>query len=333
MKKIIITILILIAGNIYSQDAPIGYSTNYGFAKWAQGANPGATALNNNTEKIDSVIYAVATQIGNASNLTTGTLPDARLSSNVPLKNGNSTYIGTNTFNGDTYLTDSYLTGELDVTGNIDITGSYSINGTPIAANNASLLTSGTLADARLSSNVPLKNANNTFTGTTNIFDNPPIFTNGIVLGSANNVVYSDVDNNSVYTNVNSSKEHVFQNLVSATPTQIMAIGEAGVETRALYSSPETISALDINWRLSNTFSKTLSANSTFTFSNTLAGQMITVILTNTASNYTVTWSDASIRWSGGTPPTQTIGAKADVYTFVKIGSIIYGSAIQNFTP
>lgn len=337
MKNIIVTILILIAGNIYSQDAPIGYSTNYGFSKWAQGANPGATALNANTEKIDSAIYAVSTQIGNASNLTTGTVPDARLSSNVALKNasnaftGNNTHSGQNNFNGDTYLTDTYLTGTLDVTGSIDITGNYLVNGTPIATNDASALTTGTLADARLSSNVPLKNGTNTFTGA-NTFDTPPVFSNGINIAS-NNVIYSDVSDNSVYLNVNSAKEHVFQNLVSATPTQIMAIGEAGVETRALYSSPQTISASDIDWRLSNTFSKTLSANSTFTFSNTLAGQMITIILTNTASNYTVTWSDASIRWSGGTPPTQTIGAKSDVYTFVKIGSIIYGSAIQNFTP
>ena len=334
----------MFAGSLSAQDEPIGYSTRYGFSKWAQGANPGATALNANTEKIDSAIYAVSLQIGNATNLTTGTVSDARLSSNVPLKNGTQTWTGANTFSGITYTGttetgNTTVTGTatfnngVDVTGDVDITGDYMVNGVPIEItnNNASNLTTGTLPDARLSSNVPLKNGSNTFTSS-NTFDNPPLFSNGINIAS-NNVIYSDVNDNSVYLNVNSTKKHIIQNLVSATPTQIMAIGETGVETRALYSTPLTISALDIDWRLTNTFSKTLAANSTFTFSNTLAGQMITVILTNTASNYTVTWSDASIRWSGGVAPTQTIGSKTDVYTFVKIGSTIYGSAIQNFTP
>lgn len=88
------------------------------------------------------------------------------------------------------------------------------------------------------------------------------------------------------------------------------------------------IAALDINWLTTYTYSKTLSANSTFTFSNSADGMTIIVALTNTASNYTVTWP--TVLWSGGAAPTQTIGAKTDVYTFVKIGSTIYGSAVQN---
>lgn len=93
-------------------------------------------------------------------------------------------------------------------------------------------------------------------------------------------------------------------------------------------SSP--IAALDINWLTTYTYSKTLSANSTFTFSNAADGMTIIVALTNTASNYTVTWP--TVKWSGGTPPVQTIGAFTDIYTFVKIGSVIYGTAVQNFS-
>jgi hypothetical protein len=74
---------------------------------------------------------------------------------------------------------------------------------------------------------------------------------------------------------------------------------------------------------------KTLGANTTFTFSNATDGQTIVVALTNTASNYTVTWP--TISWTGGVAPTQTIGAKTDVYTFIKIGSTYYGSVVQNF--
>lgn len=89
------------------------------------------------------------------------------------------------------------------------------------------------------------------------------------------------------------------------------------------------IAALDIDWRLSAVHSKTLGANTTFTFSNADDGKTIVVAVTNTASNYTVTWP--AVSWSGGTAPVQTVGAKTDVYTFVKIGATIYGSVVQNF--
>lgn len=92
-----------------------------------------------------------------------------------------------------------------------------------------------------------------------------------------------------------------------------------------------TISALDINWSIAQTFKKTLSANSTFTFSNATDGRTIVVVLTNTASNYSVIWP--TVKWTGNVAPVQTIGAKQDVYTFVKVGSDIYGSVVANFTP
>jgi hypothetical protein len=39
-------------------DAPIGYTTHYNLGKWALGANPGDTGLNNNWDLIDGAIYA-----------------------------------------------------------------------------------------------------------------------------------------------------------------------------------------------------------------------------------------------------------------------------------
>lgn len=88
------------------------------------------------------------------------------------------------------------------------------------------------------------------------------------------------------------------------------------------------ISALDINWSLSYTYSKTLGANSTFTFSNATDGFTIIVVLIN-PSTYTVTWP--TVKWAAGTPPTQTTNG-TDVYTFVQVGSTIYGSAVQNLS-
>lgn len=115
----------------------------------------------------------------------------------------------------------------------------------------------------------------------------------------------------------------------SSTNWVLQLGGSAAATSVALIPASTTISALAIDWSTGLVFKKTLGANSTFTFSNTKDGQTIVVALTNTASNYTVTWPTVS--WSGGSAPTQTIGAKTDVYTFIKIGSTIYGSVVQNF--
>jgi hypothetical protein len=56
-------------------------------------------------------------------------------------------------------------TGHVNVSGSV-LAGSLAGNGAGVTALNATNITSGTLADARYSSNVPLKNANNVFTGT-----------------------------------------------------------------------------------------------------------------------------------------------------------------------
>lgn len=93
-------------------------------------------------------------------------------------------------------------------------------------------------------------------------------------------------------------------------------------------NASQAISASAIDWSAGNIFTKTLAANTTFTFSNSVDGQTIIVRLTNTASNYTVTWP--SVKWSGGSAPVMTTGATSDVYTFFKDGSNIYGSAVQD---
>lgn len=87
-----------------------------------QGSFPslGSTAVARTAEELNG--------IKDASNLTSGTLPDARLSSNVPLKNAAATISGTYTFS------------------------------------TAPVLPAASIADASLSSNVPLKDAANTFT-------------------------------------------------------------------------------------------------------------------------------------------------------------------------
>jgi len=92
----------------------------------------------------------------------------------------------------------------------------------------------------------------------------------------------------------------------------------------------QAIAASNIDWSISPSYSKTLAANTTFTFSNQLSGQTNIVRLTNTASNFTVTWP--TVRWAAGTSPTMSTGAVSDVYTFFYDGSNTYGSYIQNMS-
>lgn len=83
-----------------------------------------------------------------AANLASGTLADARLSANVALLNNPQTFTGQKTFNhpGNSFL------------------GAFTGNGTALTNLNAANLATGTLPDPRLSANVALLNASQTFT-------------------------------------------------------------------------------------------------------------------------------------------------------------------------
>ena len=86
------------------------------------------------------------------------------------------------------------------------------------------------------------------------------------------------------------------------------------------------IAALAIDWTYSHHF-KTLGANSTFTFANASNAKTIIVSITNTASNYIVTWP--TVEWGSAGAPNQRIGAATDIYIFTQINGIIYGSVRQ----
>lgn len=106
------------------------------------------------------------------------------------------------------------------------------------------------------------------------------------------------------------------------------------VKYTSLRTTPQTITNDTVFATNGSVFTKTLSASITVKLSGLADGQIITVALTNTASNYTVAWSalnSLTLVWSGGSAPTQTTGAKTDFYSFQRIGNNIYGAAVQNF--
>jgi hypothetical protein len=120
----------------------------------------------------------------NADNITTGTLNDSRLSTNVT--------IAGNTFNGANQLVqlsaggligDSLLSSNITKAGNIfnganglvqlDGSGNLpALNGSGLTSLNANNISSGTLADGRLSTNVGLLNVSSTYSSSQNFASN-----------------------------------------------------------------------------------------------------------------------------------------------------------------
>jgi hypothetical protein len=93
-------------------------------------------------------------------------------------------------------------------------------------------------------------------------------------------------------------------------------------------ASQSAIAASAIDWTYTHLY-KTLSANTTFTFSNAADAKTIIIAITG-ASTYTVTWP-AGVKWTGGTEPTQSL-SNTDIYTLVQINGVIYGSYVQNLS-
>jgi lysophospholipase L1-like esterase len=102
-----------------------------------------------------------------ATDLTSGTLPIARLPSNVPLLDVNNTFTGTITYSvlagSGTRFVKASSVGLLSAAA--ISSADVGLGNVPnVDATNASNISTGTLSDARLSGNVPLLNATNTFT-------------------------------------------------------------------------------------------------------------------------------------------------------------------------
>ncbi len=91
------------------------------------------------------------------------------------------------------------------------------------------------------------------------------------------------------------------------------------------------VPALDIDWSLSNAFTKTIAANSIFTFSNSVDGEQISLRLTIAAGN-TVTFP-AGIQWPtpGNVQPVQANPGSA-IWTFIRFGATVYGTVTDGYT-
>ena len=112
----------------------------------------------------------------------------------------------------------------------------------------------------------------------------------------------------------------------------------APISTGAIYDNGSVrgnivaVAALDIDCSAGNYFTKTISANSTFTFSNAPASRSFAFTLELTHTSGTVTWPTA-VQWPGQTAPTLTTG-RTHLFVFVTDdgGTRWRGAALVDYT-
>lgn len=139
---------------------------------------------------------------------------------------------------------------------------------------------------------------------------------------------------------VNGVTTEFYVGQVSSTPTLGFRINTTeaycytGLTVAGRYMQPaDAVAALDINCSLGNYFTKTINANSTFTFSSVPSSgnaYAFTLELTHTSGN--VTWP-TSVRWNDGAAPVLTAG-RVHLFTFVTAngGTTWRGSALVNYS-
>ena len=110
----------------------------------------------------------------------------------------------------------------------------------------------------------------------------------------------------------------------------------AGLSVDGPYEqTAEAVSALDVDCSTGNYFTKAISANSTFTFSNVPSSGTafaFTIEIDVTGTGTTITWPSA-VKWNGGSAPTLT-DTKTHLFMFVTNdgGTTFRGSALVDYT-
>lgn len=107
----------------------------------------------------------------------------------------------------------------------------------------------------------------------------------------------------------------------------------AGLDANGYVTGNVTaVAALDINCTLGNYFTKTINANSTFTFSNAPSAKSYSFTLELTQTSGAVTWPTA-VKWPGGVTPSLTTGF-THLFMFVTddAGTTWRGASLTNYT-
>ena len=111
------------------------------------------------------------------------------------------------------------------------------------------------------------------------------------------------------------------------------AANSAWIELARLLAPVSAVSGTDIDCRLSDYFTKTISSNTTFTFSNPPSGMAYGFILELTLTGAPTATFPASVDWPGGSAPTLASGSKNLIGFITRDGGTTwYGNALTDFS-
>ena len=130
-------------------------------------------------------------------------------------------------------------------------------------------------------------------------------------------VVDSDIGSTVQAYDADTTKNDVANTFTAAQTFTPQSVHNGGIKIDGPYEQvAEAVSALDIDLNDGNYFTKTISANSTFTFSNPpSSGTVGSFVLELTHTSGTVTWP-SSVKFPADTAPTLTTG-KTHLFFFV----------------
>lgn len=161
------------------------------------------------------------------------------------------------------------------------------------------------------------------FDGSANVTGTATLANSGVTAGTYKSVTVDDKGRVTAGTNPTTLSGYGITDAASLTGTETLTnkTVSGGVYsnvvdvTGSIRSSVIAVAALNIDCSLGNFFTKTINANSTFTFSNAPASKAYSFVLELTHTSGTVTWP-AAVRWPADTAPTLTAG-KTHIFVFV----------------
>jgi hypothetical protein len=217
------------------------------------------------------------------------------------------------------------MTGNLSVTDPLVATGILRNNGVDFERADSNQIGSYSLSGVSLSITDPgiyTQSLNFSTSGIVLSSDEPSTGNGSSINMSGSRIALSVSDTFGTYPAIPTLPQHVTTKsyvdtavaAVAATPTSV------------------NITALDINWSSGSVFYKSVSANSTFTFSNyngTVAnGKVISVIIINTSGAAITVAFPAGIKVKSGFVLSVPAG-QANVYTFIRANAITYASFVD----
>lgn len=292
-------------------------------APWSSGED----FLHTDANEISDALVAIEAARVNASNLTSGTLPDGRFPATLPAASGaNLTALNATNLASGT-VPDARFPATLPAASGVNLT-----------ALNATNISSGTVPTARLGSGTA---DNTTFLRGDQSWQT--VSGSGDVVGPA-----SSVDGEVAFFDSTTGKLLKAGSTVATPQVARLGVGTAADGNSKLkiagdYWSPTVAggnsgTSKTLDWRDGNTQLLTMTGNCTLTLSNPQDGGRYLLVLVQSSGSHTMTWP-SSVKWSAGTAPTlSTAAGKADVVTLVWVAGIgasgnYIAAANLDFTP